>query len=314
MKLVSHSDVYHVGEIAVQERTGDRAVAERRAGLIGNRLAGAAREFLGRQRVAAVGAAEPDGTLWASLWCGAPGFLGCDEQGERVTVEVRLDPDDAADPVRSNVPAGAPLGMLVIDFATRQRLRVNGTVGREDGCGLELGVREVFGNCIKYIQRRECAENPSRSGDTRVQSGGALDVERLRFIAQADTLFVASIQVERGIDVSHRGGEPGFVCVKDERTLRIPDYAGNGMYQTLGNFELDSRAGVALIDFDRRRVLSMSGCAVGEFSAADPRDSSGGTGRYWSFTVERWMEFPLSSMMTWTLIERSPFNPRCGEP
>jgi hypothetical protein len=56
-------------------------------------------------------------------------------------------------------------------------------------------------------------------------------------------------------------------------------------------------------------VLSLTGSAVIEFGADDPRHPTGGTGRYWSFTVARWLEFPLPPTMQWTLIDRSPFNP-----
>jgi hypothetical protein len=65
------------------------------------------------------------------------------------------------------------------------------------------------------------------------------------------------------------------------------------MYQTLGNVSIDARAGLALIDFDRRRVLSLTGTAAIEFDAEDLRHPTGGTGRYWSFTMERWVEFSL---------------------
>lgn len=302
-------DVYHAGEIAVQERTGDRSVAQRRGGMIGDRLVEAARPFLSRQGVAAVAATSPDGTLWASLWCGMPGFLRGDEHGEHVEVASSLDRTLAADPVRAVVGVSAPLGMLVIDFATRQRLRINGIISRLDATGLELRVRETFGNCIKYIQRRHRADHHAVADIACVENGRVFDDTRRDFIARTDTLFVASIHPERGLDVSHRGGQPGFVRMEDEHTLRIPDYPGNGMYQTLGNFEVDPRAGLALIDFERRRVLSLTGNAVARFGVEDSGQPMGGTGRYWSFTVERWVEHSLPPTMTWTLIDRSPFNP-----
>lgn len=302
-------DVYHAGEIAVQERTANRSVAQRRGGMIGDRLVEAARAFLGRQGVSAVAAAGPDGTLWASLWCGVPGFLRDNEHGDRVEVVSGLDRTLAVDPVRAVVGMGAPLGMLVIDFATRQRLRINGIISRLDATGLELRVRETFGNCIKYIQRRHRADHAAVADIACVENGRVFDDIRRDFIARTDTLFVASIHPERGLDVSHRGGQPGFVRMEDERTLRIPDYPGNGMFQTLGNFEVDTRAGLALIDFERRRVLSLTGNARAVFGTEDPRHLTGGTGRYWSFTVDRWVEHSLPPTMTWTLIERSPFNP-----
>jgi hypothetical protein len=174
---------------------------------------------------------------------------------------------------------------------------------------LELGVRETFGNCIKYIQRRTRSDDLPGGAVAAEEEGNTLDDARRAFIARTDTLFVASIHPERGLDVSHRGGHPGFVRVEHERMLRIPDYPGNAMYQTLGNFAVDTRAGVALIDFDRRRVLSLTGNAAADFGAEDSRHPTAGTGRYWSFTVERWVEFSLPPTMTWTLVERSPFNP-----
>jgi predicted pyridoxine 5'-phosphate oxidase superfamily flavin-nucleotide-binding protein len=303
------TDVYHAGEITVQERTGERLVAERRGAMIGDRLVEGARAFLSGQGVVAVAAAGPDGALWASMWCGAPGFLRGDEHGERVEVFSALDHTLASDPVRPIIQTNTPLAMLVIDFETRRRLRVNGTVSRMDTTSLELRVREAFGNCMKYIQRRKRSDDPAAAGLERVENGLAFDDVRRDFIAQADTVFVASIHPVRGLDVSHRGGHPGFLRVEDDRTLRIPDYAGNGMFQTLGNFEVDRRAGLAVIDFERRRVLSLTGHAVGDFGAEDPGHPTGGTGRYWSFTAERWVEFPLPAMMRWTLVERSPFNP-----
>ena len=301
--------VFHTGEIAVQQRTGERSLAERRGAMIRDRLIEGARHFLGGQGVAAVSAAAPDGTLWASLWCGEPGFLQGDELGERVQVVSVLDRTLADDPVHSIVRAGAPLGMVVIDFETRRRLRVNGVVERVDGRNLELRVRETFGNCIKYIQRRHRSNDSTGGVVEPVEHGSSLDDDRRAFIARTDTLFVASMHPRRGLDVSHRGGHPGFVHVKGDRALRIPDYEGNAMYQTFGNFATDSRAGLALIDFDRRRLLSLTGKASVEFDAEDIHNRSGGTGRYWSFTLERWVEFSLPSTMTWTLIERSPFNP-----
>jgi uncharacterized protein len=302
-------DAYHTGEIAVQERVGVRALADRRASMLNDRLIPGARAFLDQQGVAAVAAEAPDGSVWASVWCGVPGFLRSDESGERVALASELDLTAADDVVREIVRAADPLGMVVIDFATRRRLRINGVAGRLDGAGLELRVRETFGNCQKYIQRRQRSDGPTARAAARVAEGRMLDDERRDFVARTDTLFVASIHRQRGLDASHRGGEPGFVRVVNADTLRIPDYEGNSMYQTLGNFEVDARAGLALIDFEQRRLLSLTGVATMQFGADDPRHPTGGTRRYWSFTVRRWVEVSLPPSITWTLVDRSPFNP-----
>jgi predicted pyridoxine 5'-phosphate oxidase superfamily flavin-nucleotide-binding protein len=303
-------EVFHSGEIAVQVRAGERAIAKRRESIVLDRLNAAASAFVARQGVVAVAAAAPDGSVWASLWCGAPGFLRGNATGD--AVEIRRDLDvDSADPVRPIVRPSNPLGVLVIDLEARQRLRINGIVGRGDDASFELRVSEAFGNCPKYIQQRLRKDDAALATDTiGVEQGCILDEDRRRFIARTDTFFVASVHPERGIDVSHRGGPPGFARVMNDRTLRIPDYAGNSMFQTLGNFDVDTRAGVAFVDFERRRVLSAAGHATSDFGNEDPAHPTGGTGRYWSFSIERWVEFSLPRTMTWTLVEQSPFNPR----
>ena len=306
---MAETEVFHAGETAVQERAGERSVAQRRGPMLADRIAEGGRAFLDSQGHVAVAAEAQDGTLWASLWCGAPGFLRADAHGECVTVDSSIDHTIAADPVRRVVRAGGPLGMLAIDFGTRRRLRVNGTVSRVDTEGLELEVREVFGNCIKYVQRRLRSDDTPESAGEIAKQGTVFDHARREFIARTDTAFVASVHPERGLDVSHRGGHPGFIHVEDQRTVQFPDYPGNSMFQTLGNFEVDQRAGLALIDFERRRVLSLTGTAIAVFGSEDIRSPTGGTGRYWSFTVARWVEFALPSTMTWMLVEPSPFNP-----
>jgi predicted pyridoxine 5'-phosphate oxidase superfamily flavin-nucleotide-binding protein len=303
------NDAFHAGEIAVQVRAGERAIAERRGSMIGDHLSDGMRAFLQLGDTVAVGAMGDDGALWASLWCGAPGFLRADATGERVALLTALSRPVAGDPVLQAMREDASLGMLVIDFMTRRRLRINGVVRRLDDAGLVLDVRETFGNCNKYIQRRQRTDGGRAEPAVVNVAGRALDEERRAFIGRTDTAFVASVHPERGIDVSHRGGQPGFVRIVGERELRIPDYSGNSLFQTLGNFEVDARSGLALIDFERGRALSLTGRAASTFGTDDVQHSTGGTGRYWSFTIDQWMERSLPSMMTWTLLERSSFNP-----
>lgn len=306
---------FHAGELAVQVRAGERAIAARRESVIRDRLDDAANAFVQNQETMAVAAIAPDGTLWASLWCGPKGFLRGNADGDGLEVLHDLA-EHSADPVRPHVRPNEPLGVLVIDLATRRRLRINGVVGLVERAGVWLRIREAFGNCPKYIQRRVRVDGAPGGGATRtdktaapVEHGSTLDDTRRRFIARSDTLFVASVHGERGADASHRGGAPGFARVVDERTVCVPDYPGNSMFQTFGNFDLDPRCGLAFIDFEARRVLSASGRAVVEFGAEDPTHPTGGTGRYWSCTVDRWIDFPLPAAPRWTLVEPSPFNP-----
>ena len=123
-------------------------------------------------------------------------------------------------------------------------------------------------------------------------------------------MFVGSQHPERGADASHRGGEPGFVQVLDEQTLRIPDYAGNGMYQTLGNLHSTGRAGLLFLDFEGRRMLHVTGTTRLHFDTNETRIATGGTGRSWDLRVTRWVEGALPATIDAEFLERSRFIPR----
>jgi predicted pyridoxine 5'-phosphate oxidase superfamily flavin-nucleotide-binding protein len=66
------SRVYHEGERAVQTRAGVRAAATRLSAVIGETIPEQAREFVGAQPIAFVGARGDGGQIWASPLSGAP--------------------------------------------------------------------------------------------------------------------------------------------------------------------------------------------------------------------------------------------------
>jgi uncharacterized protein len=299
---------FHEGEIAIQERVGERDLARRLGDGILPRIMEGALAFLGRQRLLAVTAAGDDGFLWTSVWSGKPGFVASVD-GEFVSIRLPLMSVSAHDPVRSRLVVGRDVGMLAIELTSRRRLRINGTVVAISGDEMRIAVRESVGNCPKYIQRRHPHDVEPSAISARGESGQGLDGERRQLVERVDTAFVGSLHPARGVDASHRGGTPGFIHVVDGTTLRIPDYRGNGMFMTLGNFESDSRASLVAVDFERGRAVSFSGSADLHFNAEDPHQPTGGTGRYWDLAVREWVQFDLPTTVRWELIDASPFNP-----
>jgi uncharacterized protein len=301
---------FHEGEIAVQERAGERNIACRHGAGVASRIVAGARPFLARQRLVAVSAAGDDGHLWTSVWCGDPGFVQSVD-GQRVSILPSLMAASPVDPVLRRVAVGRDVGMLAIELASRRRLRINGTVDALSSDEIGVLVRESLSNCPKYIQRRDPhSVSTTRSSQRPGEWGRTVDEERQAIVERADTAFVGSLHSARGVDASHRGGTPGFIQVVDGTTLRVPDYAGNGMFMTLGNFEIDSRASLAVLDFERGWIVSFSGSARLRFGVEDPQHSTGGTGRYWDFSVREWVQFRLPSGLRWELLESSPFNPQ----
>ena len=136
--------------------------------------------------------------------------------------------------------------------------------------GLEVATREVYSNCPRYIHPRQVLAWPSEDdGDVLLRRGTALTSAQAHALGRADTLFLASRHPVAGADVSHRGGSPGFVRVTAAGRVLIPDYAGNMMFNTLGNLAADPRAGVLLVDFDGGGTLQLSGRAEIVWSGAE---------------------------------------------
>ncbi len=254
------ASLYHEGELLVQERTGQEVQAEQSGGVISERVIPGAIPFISQQQMVVLGSVDADQNVGASVLFGRPGFISA-VNDRTVDVDLSQAGYDEHDPLWANIAGDPRVGMLVIELATRRRLRVNGNLKRADDERLRLDVMEAYPNCPKYIQRRHIANVSLGDSPKEIQScaGDILTPSQRQSIAEAHTCFVASAHPERGVDASHRGGNPGFVEVLNERTLRIPDYAGNGMFNTLGNFVANPRAGLLFIDFDTNQTLQLVG-------------------------------------------------------
>jgi hypothetical protein len=298
----------------MQDRLGDRPLAERNAAVLSTAIPPWAMAFVPEQRLLALVATDAGGNrrLWNTLVIGAPGFLD-PLDGTRVRVTGLFDLLTALDPVAARPERGAMMGLLIIDLATRKRLRLNGEVDYCRNDVFELAIAEAFPNCTRYIQRREIDPKPApaSSEETPVSRGIAPGPGQIALIHRADTCFVGSRHPDGRHDVGHRGGDPGFLQVLPDGRIRIPDYPGNGMYQSFGNFHLDPRAAMCIPDFLNGRLLQLTGTATLEFDAPeDPRQPTGGTGRYWTFTIAEWIERPLPELSELMLCEMSPANPK----
>ena len=301
---------YHEGEQLVQQRTGNEMRATQLARVISDRIRPGSVPFLARQSMVTLGSVDGDRNLWASVLLGQPGFLTAPDE-RTVKLDLTLAERDERDPFWANVEKDPRVGMLAIELDTRKRLRINGDVRRTGPETMLVDVLEAYPNCPKYIQRRELTRRSAGeiAAGLEPRSGDILTAALRDAITTSDTLFVASAHPDRGVDVSHRGGNPGFVEVLDERTLRVPDYVGNGMFNTLGNFVSNPRAGLLFIDFEGGSTLQLIGTPMIRWELDAPSDRTGGTRRYWDLTVDRWLERELPQRVDWELLDYSPFNP-----
>jgi predicted pyridoxine 5'-phosphate oxidase superfamily flavin-nucleotide-binding protein len=308
---MSDMTAFHDGERTMQALAGETAIADRNIAVMSNTVIAGARPFIAKQFMAVLASTDSGGGVWASVLFGKPGFLHTDD-GHAITIDAPFKERDLADPVWDNMAADADVGMLFIELGSRRRYRVNGTVQRLDGCGADIAIREAYPNCPKYIQRRQLrhlGEKHVPAQAMQMAEGTVLRGGVAEIVARADTIFLASRHAEAGADASHRGGRPGFVKVVDDTTLRIPDYHGNSLFNTLGNIEADGRAGICILDFAHGQVLQLTGSATVLWNQDDPHNETGGTRRYWEFRVRKWVLRDLPVALEWEYLDASPFNP-----
>ena len=240
---------FHAGELEAQARAGETA---RGAG-IRDFMPDQHRDFFALLPYLFAAGRDAQGKPIATVLTGPEGFVTSPTSNE-LAVAALPAPDD---PASAALSAGAPVGLLGLDLRTRRRNRANGIISERDGNGVKVAVSQSFGNCAKYIQVRQHETAPGAT--TAAEELGSLDTAASALIAQSDTLFIASGS-ESGLDISHRGGRPGFVRVEGAR-LSVPDFAGNSYFNTFGNLLREPDTSLLFIDFALGDVLQLQGVA-----------------------------------------------------
>jgi len=243
---------FHPGEQAVQVRAG--VDLPRQLRFVREAMPDEHRELFAELFYVILGTLDA-GAPFATMLVGAPGFVSTPDARTLVIAAHAA----AGDPFTAGLAVGAPIGMLGIQLHTRRRNRANGVIAALEPGRITIAVRESFGNCPKYIQARTPLAVADRTRAEPEVLGGALSPRARDVVRRADTLFIASAHGS-DVDVSHRGGKPGFVRLSDDgTTLTMPDFFGNNFFMTLGNLHDDPRAGLAIVDFSTGALLSLTG-------------------------------------------------------
>lgn len=119
----------------------------------------------------------------------------------------------------------------------------------------------AFTPAVKAIQSRK----GSRDNYARMEEGEGwattITPALAMFIAEQNSIYVATASSDGQPYIQHRGGPPGFLRVIDEATLAFVDFKGNRQYITQGNLAENPRAFIFLMDYARRRRFKLWGTA-----------------------------------------------------
>lgn len=303
--------LWHAGEKKLQEQVG---VSERMDAfgpkVIRDHMPDQHRDFYHQLPFMIMGTVDPQDRPWATLVEGPEGFVSSPDP-RRLLIASPLDDQDPAAP---GVSPGNGVGLLGIELHTRRRNRLNGMLQEVSADRFEVAVEQSFGNCPQYIQRRSYTRVESHDEKPPRIDLATLDARAREMIDKADTFFVASYvehdDGQRSVDVSHRGGRPGFVKVRGNR-LTIPDYAGNLHFNTLGNLTVNPVAGLLFVDFSTGDVLQLTGRATVVLDSPMIAAFEGAE-RLWTLDIEQVVVRPAAVSIRWSFDEYAPTSLATG--
>jgi uncharacterized protein len=299
---------YHSGEITIQEMVAEKEIASRNGKVISNKIIPGAINFIEKQPFFIASSQDQHGRIAVSALAGKDGFVRVIGEST-LEIDSTLSFSNPLDLFWSNIQAHQNIGLLFLEPSTRRRFRINGALS-DVSTKLVLSINQAYPNCPKYIQQRNI--RPLEKPLYREQKvlGHALSPTLIDLVKSADTFFVGSSDEHGNMDASHRGGLPGFVQVENETTLLIPDYQGNSMFNTLGNFVVNPRGSLLFIDFENNVNVQLSGLVKLHFNSDHAGPQTGGTGRYWSFTIQDWELFENLKGFQFEFLAYSSYNPK----
>jgi predicted pyridoxine 5'-phosphate oxidase superfamily flavin-nucleotide-binding protein len=304
------ANAFHEGERAIQQLAGvDDEWSAMASGAIRSFMPDQHREFFAHLPFVVAGAIDDSGQPWATLLEGAPGFIQSPDS-RHLHFNTQL-PD--VDPISSLLRRHSKLALLGIEPRTRRRNRANGIIDAADKQGLDVEVLQSFGNCPKYIQARTVEYVADSVVNPSAQRSSQLSEAARQLISAADTFFIASAYSSspenipaHGVDVSHRGGRPGFVRIEGD-ALSIHDFVGNNYFNTLGNLKTHPFAGLLFVDFTAGATLHIAARARLEWLApSTPRDRIE-TNRIVHFDISDVVLVTHRSRLRWGEATMSPF-------
>ncbi|BHH85583.1 FAD-binding oxidoreductase [Desulforhopalus sp. 52FAK] len=292
----------HEGEKSVQIRAGVREEVKPWASqMIRPYMPEQHRQFFQQLPFMVASARDSEGRPWATLLCGPPGFVTSPEPSE---LQVHAKPS-RGDALELSFTEGSEVGLLGIELETRRRNRLNGIISTQTDDSFSVAVSQSFGNCPQYISKRVWHSALTAPESQKATNHTRLTASMQNWIRTADTLFLASGYRKKGerrdsdgMDISHRGGSAGFVKIETPQELIIPDYAGNNLFNTLGNIMMDPRVGLLFIDFKGGSLLQLTGKATIDWDSPHIADHAGAR-RLLRISIEHIIQLEKSVPLRW---------------
>ncbi|HZS79346.1 MAG TPA: pyridoxamine 5'-phosphate oxidase family protein [Ktedonobacteraceae bacterium] len=239
-----------------------------------------ASEFMASQSFCIIAGLNVQDELGALIMAGKPGFAqAIDERSCCITLSEPLQAARLVDRLleSSAIRRVDRLGLFFISHTTRERLCVHGSAIVLPGSTTRIvvQVRQSFFHCSKYIKTRVPgltaqavrAKAWSPEQILSVRNDYLTDVIGA-YLMEHMLCFLCTIDRENQPAVNHRGGSPGFLVpitpgeVYPRGGVLLPDYAGNGAFEAIGNIFETGKAVLLVPDYGTQLAVNLCGSAA----------------------------------------------------
>jgi uncharacterized protein len=117
----------------------------------------------------------------------------------------------------------------------------------------------LFSEPVKAIQSEMNSRANFTKWEEREDFNNHIDQRVAAFVAARDSFYLGSVSPDGWPYVQHRGGPVGFLKVLDDKHLGFADYSGNRQYISAGNFSVNDRVSLFLMDYPNQRRLKILG-------------------------------------------------------
>ncbi len=300
---------YSKGEQQVQKMANEEKIAIRVKRLVEESINFQAMSFIEDQPFLIVSSKDGNNNVWTSILFGNHGFVKA-KSTRTLEIDLKKLPNSEKDILFDNILKNPNVGTLFINHELRIRYRINGKATM-DNDKISITVSEAYGNCPKYIQSYAFSPELGTNSPILSERGLSLNEKQLHLISSAHTFYLGTYGKNGQMDASHRGGKKGFVSIIDNRVLKIPDYPGNSMFNSLGNISEIPNCGLLFVDFEKGHTLQLTGKGKLLFDQTDTNSlaESGNTGRFWLFEIDEFVDTKNSFKIENKFLEFSPYNP-----